>query len=703
VAKTNDSGLRSHVKSLPIDPHCPFPVGVEYYRAPVPPTQFWDNDFKRISDAGLTIVRAFHPWNWAEPAPGQFEFDDLDLFFDLAHKHRLKVWLDIPVGTHMACPEWMIRENPDMAVQWRDGSIQFQTAISAASQGSMIHNFDHPKWRVYAGRYIQAVVERFKDHPSMHVWGAWDGVWFAAAWSGGDGYPPYNDYTIAKYIAWLKERFTLDELNARLLRRYRSWDDVQPPRSNEAIVEMMLYCQFHYENAAEHLGWMADLIDTLDGKHEIRSHGICLPRQIDEIASPKVDSWGLSMGSSDNLTSDDPYIVADRAFGFNWCRSVGRDGRWWNEEIYSGTYGRISFPGRQSSPEEMTLFLWLTLIEGGAGALYWQYRPEYMTFEGPGLNLMSLDGGPTPRWKAVERAVAEIRSIGNLLPLEIPKAQVATVYSAASHEVFHYAEQPLDLTGVYRTHWANSIPHDVISINMDWSGYKAIYLPNTCALDDTAISRIRQTLESENGPAIIADGHFGTVSGKGHWSFNPPEGLADLAGARLVDFDRITEREIRLGRNVLETEYGRFAITEECDYAILEPKDDAQVAATLGDRVVGVQRSDRRLTWFGISLSAGFGGTAPADLALPLFESFGITSPFQMEGDRLVAYLRRSPKGGSIVFLLNLEDRTARATVKALWQISHATDLLSNRELPVVECSFDVAVAYGQVAVIHCR
>ena len=189
----------SHQKDLTADPACPFPVGVGYYRPPVPPKEFWDDDFTRIRAAGMKIIRTFPYWNWIEPAPGEYRFDDLDLLFDLSHKHGLKVWIDTLLGTHGACPEWLIRLHPDMRVVRQDGTVQTQVAGACAPQGLMIHNFDHPKWREYAERYIRAIVSRYKDHPSMLVWGTWDGINFAAAWAGGQGYPPYNDYTIEKY------------------------------------------------------------------------------------------------------------------------------------------------------------------------------------------------------------------------------------------------------------------------------------------------------------------------------------------------------------------------------------------------------------------------------------------------------------------------------------------------------------------------
>ncbi len=309
----------------------PFPVGTEYYRPPTPAPEFWDGDFRRISAAGMSIVRVWYSWNWVETLPNRYEFDDLDLLFDTAAKHRLKVWLDTPLGTHMAAPAWMLREHPDMRAVWRDGSVQQDLAGDFSPHGSMTHNFDHPMWRVYVERYLRQLVPRYRDHEAMGIWGTWDGISYAAAWTASEPYPPYNDYTIARYKDWLYRRFTLDELNAKLLRRYRSWEDVQPPRSNAAIVEMLLYRQFHFENMADHLGWMADLVDRLDGRHEQRSHGGSYPMPHNETVSPVIDSWGLSHHSGDRLTSGDPYSLACEAYGFHWCRAMGRNGRWWNE------------------------------------------------------------------------------------------------------------------------------------------------------------------------------------------------------------------------------------------------------------------------------------------------------------------------------------------------------------------------------------
>ena len=100
----------------------PFPVGTEYYRAPMPPQEFWDRDFAAIRAAGMRIVRTFSYWNWMEPAPGRFELDDFDRFFELAARHDLLVWFDLTLATHGACPDWLLRAHPDIRQVRPDGT-----------------------------------------------------------------------------------------------------------------------------------------------------------------------------------------------------------------------------------------------------------------------------------------------------------------------------------------------------------------------------------------------------------------------------------------------------------------------------------------------------------------------------------------------------------------------------------------------------
>src|SRR5262245_14726805 len=260
-----------------VDPQTPpqgekFLLGVEYYRAPMPPQEFWDHDFAAIRRSGMRIVRTFSFWNWIEPQPGKYELDDFDRFFETARKHDLLIWFDLTLATHGAAPEWMMRKHPDMRVVSATGQVALGNATNAAPQGSQWHCYNHPKWKEYGESLLRAVVGRYKDAPNLLMWNAWDGVAPTGAHYG-FARGCYCDHTIATYLQWLKQKFTLAQLNERLHRRYRDWADVQPPRSDSAIVEMMLWREFLNEDLGEKLRWQVKVIKSIDGRHEVRGHG----------------------------------------------------------------------------------------------------------------------------------------------------------------------------------------------------------------------------------------------------------------------------------------------------------------------------------------------------------------------------------------------------------------------------------------------
>ena len=501
-------------------------------------------------------MRSFSYWNWMEPRPGDYEMEDFDRFFDLAETHGLSVWLDITLATHGACPEWLIREHPDMRTVNHQGQPSSGHSTPATPQGAMIHCYDHPAWRERGGALLRHVVERYRDRPNLLVWGLWDGV--SPAWPRhGDGLPCYCEHTRARYKAWLRERYSLEELNARVLRRYRDWEDVEPPRSNHNVVEMLLYLRFHRRNLVDHLRWMVAEARSIDPLHEIRAHAASTPRPWDDDCAREVDSWGMSMSSSNLLTSEEPHGIADRVFSFDLSRSQGVDGRWWNEEIYAGmSPGGVTWK-KQSDPRELTSLLWMTLAGGAAGCMFWQYRPEYLSFEAPGYNLAALDGRPTARLRAVGRAVDRIEAMKDHLPLECPRAEVGIVYDPASQELFGLNGQTerfnADLRGVYRTLWRNGIPADILSPRMDWSGYRLLFLPNLALMSDGARDRIHRTLEESPGTRLVAEGSFGLYQENGLSSEAPPEGFAQRFGVRIEDFSAVTAYDIRRGENRLET------------------------------------------------------------------------------------------------------------------------------------------------------
>jgi beta-galactosidase len=665
----------------------------------------WDEDFARIRAGGLQVVRSFTFWNWMEPEPGVIQLDDIDLFFDTAARHDLYVWLDLPLATHGSCPEWLLREHPDIRVVDHCDRPAARRGSAAVPQGGMIHCYDHPLWRELAGRLLRHVVARYRERPNLLIWGLWDGI-CPAHLSARVEMSCYCENTLRRYHRWLQDEFTLDELNRHVQRRYPSWDAVEAPRSDHMVVEMLLLRRFHRENLADHLAWMVAETRALDPHHEVRAHGAGTPRPWDEICARGVDSWGMSMSSNNLLTGGDEGALIDRAFICDLSRCLGAEGRWWNEEIYAGmARGGVTWK-KQSDPRELTTLLWISLANGAAGTMFWQYRPEYLSFESPGYNLVALDGEPTLRWHAVVEAAARVRTLKDHLPLQCPQAEVAIVFHPESQELFGLNDETqrfnADLRGVYRTLWRLGVPVDLCTPNQNWSGYRLLFLPNAALMTPELRARIERTLDEQPETRIVAEGSFGLYSADGQSSYSPPEGLAERLGVRVADFDAVTQADIAAGRNLLRTAHGEHGLSTPCGYAVLEGLGETEEVAHLADRCVGVRTADGRFTWLGLSLSAGFGDTGQIDIVKGLVEDAGIRRPVRVEGDRLVPVVRQSRQGGSLLFLFNLESRPSRACVYLSWICQEARDMTADRDLAVTDGALDLDVGPWETAVIHC-
>ena len=432
-----------------------------------------------------------------------------------------------------------------------------------------------------------------------------------------------------------------------------------------------------------------------------------MPRPWDERCAKQVDSWGMSMTSNNLLTSRDPSVISRHAFSFDIARAMGVGGRWWNEEIYAGmARGGVTWK-KQSDPRELTALLWLSLAAGAAGGMFWQYRPEYLSFESPGYNLAALDGESTPRLDAVKTAVARIEGMRDHLPLTCPRAEVGIVYDAESQELFGFngetARFNADLLGVYRRLWQSGINADILTPAMDWSGYRLLFLPNAALMSEALLSRIERTLGESPQTRLVAEGSFGLYGSDGQSSYRPPEGLAARLGVRVADFSEVTEFDIAEGRNVLETPYGSVAIVSPCGYAVLEPQRDSKAIVSLGDDTVGVCTANGRFTWYGLTLSAGFGDIGEPALVSGLTREAGIEPLVAATGEEAAfVTARRSAQGGWLIFALNLERRPVRAWLQPRWQTERAEELFSGSRLELRDGGFEVGIEAWGVAVIHC-
>ena len=302
-------------------------------------------------------------------------------------------------------------------------------------------------------------------------------------------------------------------------------------------------------------------------------------------------------------------------------------------------------------------------------------------------------------------AVAQIAGISEHLPFTYPPPEVAVVNHQASQELFGYNGEDerfvADVRGVFRTLWTGGVPTDIVTPAMDWSKYKLIFLPNVTLMEDDVRERIEKTLADSPDTRLVAEGTFGMYSPDGQTSYRPPEGLADLLGVRVADVDAITAEDIAAGRNVLETGYGTVDISTPCGYARLQASSGSRPAASLDGSTVAVSALDGRFTWFGLTLSAGFGDTGNPAIVEGLLANAGVRRPVDVDCDDVVPVVRSSRAGGRLVFLFNLGLAAADVRVGTPWQPGNATDLLSGAPLLEANGAVWTRVEPWRVGVLH--
>ena len=135
---------------------------------------------------------------------------------------------------------------------------------------------------------------------------------------------------------------------------------------------------------------------------------------------------------------------------------------------------------------------------------------------------------------------------------------------------------------------------------------------------------------------------------------------------------------------------------------MLEPLGDTQGIASLEGQTVAVRSADGRFTWYGLTLSAGFGDLGQPDLVRGLAQEAGVTPLVAMEGDRAVPIVRRSRLGGWLVFVFNVERAEAQCRLRPRERIGGAMDLLTGCAIEVEDNGFELVIPQWDVAVVHC-
>lgn len=532
------------------------PYGVQYYRAPTPLPEEWEEDLAELARLGYTHIQLRPQWRWHERIRGQYKWEDLDVLFDLAAKYNLRVVLKPMMET---APDWVFTELNGTRKGFHGKTLD-PIAHAAYYVGGWWPCFDNPEVAKATAEFVTALVNRYKEHEAL---------WFYNAWNEPRSRPMGQctcDHSVRKYRDFLRREYgTIENLNKTFGKAWTSFDTVFPPHSPSDYVELFLWRRWAGESVADQIGIVSEAIYKADPNAKVMCHtghpSVCQDIACDTcndmLNIKKVDWYGTSLWI--NLTPENPVHFNMPFFQLAWMRKV--DNEYWCHEFYpnKGPWWR------QAKPAFVEQAILMTIAAGCKGFTFWQYKSERFGEESDGYGMRNIDGSETPRSKRCDK-IAElmIRLGSDFARSEVLDSPVAVYYDDKNDLLMRIEEMNCPLTGIeevkeehyYSYKCALQGAHsylrrlgytaDYVILGEDMSQYKVVVFSCQEMTDETMAQKLITFVE--NGGTLLVEYPFACRDNKTWVSpKRPNSGLEVLTGCReynRVEFSEDAEDEI---------------------------------------------------------------------------------------------------------------------------------------------------------------
>ena len=474
-------------------------LGVCYYPEHWP-EEIWEQDARRMAEAGLTWVRIGEfAWSRIEPEPGRLDWDWLDRASQTLGAAGLSVVMGTPTATP---PRWMLERHPDML------------AVDAAGRtrgfGSRRHyDFAHEGYRAECRRIARLMGKRYGRAEHVRAWQ------IDNEYACHDTTLSYSETSLRAFRDWLARRYqSPDALNRAWgnvfwSMDYASFDEVGLP--NLTVTEanpshVMAFRRFASDMVVEFNRVQATelrkhtdapLIHNYMGRETSFDHW-------DVGADLDVASWdSYPIGFlSDRLEAEQAHKAAYlrqgdpdmQAFHHDLYRSVGR-GRWW---IMEQQPGPVNWAPWNPAPLPGMARLWAheAFAHGAEAVLYFRWRQAPFAQEQQHAGLLRPDSAPAPALAQAAQVAGELEAMPEA---GTARAPVALVFDYASCWAWETQPQGRDFDGFalalhfYRGLRRLGLDIDVVPVDADLSGYDLVLAPGVMTLPDGFVERLGGT------------------------------------------------------------------------------------------------------------------------------------------------------------------------------------------------------------------
>ena len=383
-----------------------FIYGAEFFRPPNPPRALRHEMLKAIANEyKFNIIRIYCSWVYLNPEPGRFDFTEIEEVLSDCDQLGLKVLMGAVIEE---APYWLESAHPESRFVDALGAPQrLQTASINMSGGWPSLCMDWAPVREAAERFLLELAKVVSRHPSMYAYDVWNEPHLEP--SGGHQFNAstdqklycYCEKTIASFRNWLKGRYgTLEGLSEAWVRRYPSWEVIDPPRGPGSYIDWVDWRRFMIERSTEEMRFRVKTIRSVDTRSILESHvfsqAAILPLALQAInpwrLAELVESWGLS--AFPRWLGSPIYFTAAQ---IELTRAAATGKPFWITELQGGHGSNGIRRSPQMRPRDIRLWNWMLVVMGGKGIVYWCYLTEATGTESTGFGLVERDGSASER------------------------------------------------------------------------------------------------------------------------------------------------------------------------------------------------------------------------------------------------------------------------------------------------------------------
>ncbi|MCY1694831.1 beta-galactosidase [Curtobacterium sp. SL109] len=531
------------------------------------PREVWDEDVRLMSEAGVNLVTVgVFSWGLLERAPGEYTWAWLDDVLDLLHANGIAVDLATPTA---APPSWLLAAHPEVLPVDRDDVVRRPGERLGWCP-------DSPVFREHAHRIVDAVAERYGQHPAVRLWHVSNEL-------GGGNARCACDASTAAFRRWLRERYAdVDAVNAAWGtafwgHTYTDFEEIGLPHGGHNLAPnpgLFLDAErFSSDSLLAHFTMEKTTIERHSSVPVTTNFMVGAGSQTVDYAE-----WAkhVAIPANDHYTLvDDPRREQDLAASADRMRGITTDRTPWLLMEHSTGSPSWQQRNRAKEPGEILRNSLAHVARGSDGALFFQWRASTAGAEQFHSAMLPHAGTATRIWREVTALGRALRALAPVQGSTVEPARVAIVVDEPSGWAMQSGLKPhrglrasREVRAWHRAFFDRQVLTDVVPLEADLTGYDVVVLPTLLIVDDAAAARVADL--AERGVTLVvtylsgvADEHARIRTG------GYPGAFRDLLGAWSEEFTPLQPDERwTLDDGEVVTDWAEAVVTEDADVVL---------------------------------------------------------------------------------------------------------------------------------------